>query len=77
MRAKGNLRLLLNARLWVEMQVTRMEGGKVGSMEGSFCWMAMSCVGVCRVRCSSRCARSFVLFCAGSYICCDQPRCCT
>eukprot|EP00887_Chlorella_sp_A99_P005772 scaffold1.g5772.t1 len=28
MRAKGNLRLLLNARLWAEMQVTRMEGGK-------------------------------------------------
>ena len=28
MRNKGNLRLLLNASLWPEMQVTMMEGGK-------------------------------------------------
>jgi len=29
MRQKGNLRLLLNANLWAEMQVSKMEGGKV------------------------------------------------
>ncbi|PRW58407.1 nuclear pore complex NUP50A-like isoform X1 [Chlorella sorokiniana] len=28
MRQKGNLRLLLNANLWAEMQVSKMEGGK-------------------------------------------------
>lgn len=28
MRQKGNLRLLMNANLWAEMQVTKMEGGK-------------------------------------------------
>lgn len=30
MRQKGNLRLLLNANLWAEMQLTMMEGGSVG-----------------------------------------------
>lgn len=35
MRQKGNLRLLLNANLWAEMQVSKMEGGKVrGGGEG-------------------------------------------
>lgn len=29
MRQKGNLRLLMNANLWAEMQVSKMEGGKV------------------------------------------------
>jgi hypothetical protein len=29
MRQRGNLRLLLNANLWADMQVTKMEGGKV------------------------------------------------
>jgi hypothetical protein len=29
MRQKGNLRLLMNANLWGEMQVSKMEGGKV------------------------------------------------
>ena len=29
MRQRGNLRLLLNANLWAEMQVSKMEGGKV------------------------------------------------
>ena len=29
MRARGNLRLLLNANLWPEMKVTLMDGGKV------------------------------------------------
>lgn len=29
MRQKGNLRLLMNANLWTEMQVSKMEGGKV------------------------------------------------
>lgn len=32
MRQKGNLRLLLNANLWPEMQVTRMDGGVVSSI---------------------------------------------
>ena len=31
MRQRGNLRLLLNANLWADMQVTKMEGGKVGA----------------------------------------------
>lgn len=31
MRQKGNLRLLLNARLWAAMAVNKMEGGKVRS----------------------------------------------
>jgi Ran-binding protein 3 len=31
MRQKGNLRLLLNANLWAEMQLTVMEGGSVSS----------------------------------------------
>ena len=34
MRQKGNLRLLLNANLWGEMQVSRMEGGKVRPCRG-------------------------------------------
>lgn len=29
MRQKGNLRLLMNANLWVDMPVAKMEGGKV------------------------------------------------
>ena len=29
MRQKGNLRLLMNANLWAEMQVSKMEGAKV------------------------------------------------
>ena len=29
MRQKGNLRLLLNGRLWPQMQITRLEGGGV------------------------------------------------
>jgi hypothetical protein len=29
MRQKGNLRLLMNANLWPEMQLTPMDGGKV------------------------------------------------
>ncbi len=28
MRARGNLRLLLNGNLWPEMKVTLMDGGK-------------------------------------------------
>ena len=32
MRQKGNLRLLMNANLWGEMQVSLMEGGKVSSL---------------------------------------------
>ena len=31
MRQKGNLRLLMNANLWAEMQVTKMEGGKASA----------------------------------------------
>lgn len=30
MRQRGNLRLLLNANLWAEMHVTKLDGGKVG-----------------------------------------------
>ena len=29
MRQRGNLGVLMNANLWPEMQVTKMEGGKV------------------------------------------------
>ena len=38
MRQKGNLRLLLNANLWAEMQVSKMEGGKVrqGQLDGGY-----------------------------------------
>ena len=42
MRQRGNLRLLLNANLWAEMQVTKMDGGKVRRrrQEGNIlaCW---------------------------------------
>lgn len=38
MRQKGNLRLLLNANLWAEMQVSKMEGGKVGWVRPEAGW---------------------------------------
>lgn len=39
MRQKGNLRLLLNANLWAEMQVSKMEGGKVGWVRPGAGWV--------------------------------------
>ncbi len=43
MRSKGNLRLLMNANLWPDMIVTKMEGGKVGS---DWSYMGTCCHGV-------------------------------
>lgn len=53
MRQKGNLRLLMNANLWGEMQVSKMEGGKV---RAAVCCKAIDdlivrLIGTCRAGC--------------------------
>jgi len=45
MRQKGNLRLLLNANLWPEMQVTRMDGGSV-SLCNRYCYLPFCFEGI-------------------------------
>ena len=49
MRQRGNLRLLMNANLWAEMQVTKAEGGKVRRCcwAGRQRWAGGQAAGIC------------------------------